>query len=343
MPDTYGARETTVRVVPDRVVATLDRVLDREAETFGDLLLAGGREQVDFIEILPFPDQDDEDHLGRARAGRRLPLNWRFLVSGTAVGFVAVVTLILAVVFLAGMASAMDYTMYRDAARHWLETGRFYDYTVQCGLPGGPFETCPVLYPPPVLVLLVPFTVLPAFLWWAIPVGVTAWCVASMRPARWTWPIMAACYCFPFGAVRMILCGNPGMWIVAFVALACRYGWAGPLVLLKPTLAPFALIGARSRGWWLAAVIVAIVSLAMIPLWFDYASLLAHPPISLPWTYSLPQVVPCLLPVAAWAGRSKGAQPRGDAGSLFDALHDAWRMPDYVGGAWRELRVRNET
>ena len=35
--------------------------------------------------------------------------------------------------------------------------------------------------------LFVPFTVLPAVLWWAIPIAVTAWAIWRLRPA----PVLA--------------------------------------------------------------------------------------------------------------------------------------------------------
>ena len=58
-----------------------------------------------------------------------------------------------------------------DITRNWVDTGEFY-------LPhqlAGPYQVqtlVDVLYPPIALYLFVPFLVLPAVLWWAIPMSV---------------------------------------------------------------------------------------------------------------------------------------------------------------------------
>lgn len=157
-----------------------------------------------------------------------------------------------------------------------------------------------MLYPPVILYLLVPFTVLPAPLWWAIPIGVTGWAVARLRPARWTWPLMALAFVYPRTG-GMIWFGNPGMWIMMFVALGCLYRWPGALVLLKPSLAPFALIGIRSRGWWLVLGLLGVLSLPMLGLWADYVATLVQWHLSP--IYSLPDAVPTAIPVLAALGR----------------------------------------
>jgi hypothetical protein len=165
-----------------------------------------------------------------------------------------------------------DIDYYLVATRHWVASGSLY-YPFQLA---GPYDYhSGVLYPPTALLLFVPFTVLPLALWWVIPLGSTAAVVWSDRPGRWYWPLLLACFAFPM-TVTDIVNGNPLMWLVAAVALACRYDWPAVLVALKPSVFPFALIGIRHRSWWLAAVALAVVSAAMLPLWTDYVRVIAN-------------------------------------------------------------------
>jgi len=158
---------------------------------------------------------------------------------------------------------AGDYTIYRDAAARWLGGG-FYYYPEQIT---GPYYAAAghVLYPPPSLVLFVPFVFLPAVLWWAIPLAITTWRLYELRPARWSWPLLAAGLAWPV-TVELIFTGNPVLWVVASLALATRWPWVSTLVLLKPSLFPFALFGVRTRGWWMAAAALAVISVAFLPL-----------------------------------------------------------------------------
>src|SRR5688500_15477068 len=59
---------------------------------------------------------------------------------------------------------AIDFDLYLNATRRWLAGGSYFEpyqlagpYAIRMG---------DVLYPPNVLLLLIPFTVLPAILWW---------------------------------------------------------------------------------------------------------------------------------------------------------------------------------
>ena len=111
--------------------------------------------------------------------------------------------------------------------------------------------------------------VLPALLWWAIPLGVTAWAVWRLRPAPVSWPFIAFCLFWPPFVARMVA-GNPVMWVLAFLALGCLYKWPSALVLLKPSLFPFALIGVRSRSWWIALAVGVLVSLPFAVMRIDW-------------------------------------------------------------------------
>ena len=68
-----------------------------------------------------------------------------------------------------------------------------------------------------------------------------------------------------------IVTGNPGLWIMAALSLGL-----GSVVLLKPTLLPFALLGIRTRRWWAFAGVLALISLALVPMWFDYLTVLRN-------------------------------------------------------------------
>jgi hypothetical protein len=163
-----------------------------------------------------------------------------------------------------------DFELYRDATQRWLAGGGFYHaYQV-----GGPYQVwamdpMPIMYPPPFILFMLPFTVLPLQLWTAIPVVGTAMIVTSHRPSRVGWLIVAGLAAYP-GTYFMLSTANPALWIVFFCALATRWPFFGPFVLLKPTLAPWSLVGIWSRWWWIGLAALAFVSLAFLPMWRDY-------------------------------------------------------------------------
>lgn len=191
-----------------------------------------------------------------------------------------------------------DFHMYREAAARAIAGGGFYEPSQLAG----PYAIVPgdVLYPPTLLYLLVPFLVLPEILWWIIPLGALAVIVARLRPARWTWPLIALALWWPRD-IGLIALGNPGMWIAAAIGVGLLYGWPAVLVLLKPSLGFFALIGIRTRAWWLVAGAMALLSLPLIGLWADYATILRNSNGSL--LYSILEVPFMLIPVVAWIGR----------------------------------------
>jgi hypothetical protein len=196
---------------------------------------------------------------------------------------------------------ATDYEIYMTATRRWLEGGPFY-YPEQLV---GPYhiEIGHVLYPPVALLLFVPFTFLPPVLWWAVPIGITAWVIWRLRPGPLAWPIMALCW---WGPTQMhFISGNPGLWILAALSLAMLYRWPAVLILLKPSLAPFALWGIRDRRWWLGLVAGGVVSLLFLPMWFDWLrAVLNGKGGGLLYSW---QVIPMfLIPIVAWLCRPGG-------------------------------------
>jgi hypothetical protein len=205
-----------------------------------------------------------------------------------------------------GMAGAgqhivgLDIGHYLDATRRWLEIGTPY-------LPSevaGPFQIDPLtfLHPPVALYLFAPFLVLPVVLWWAIPIGIVAWFVVAWRPADWTWPVMVALLAFSRFHIPLIV-GNSDLWVWAAIAAGLRFGWPALLVVIKPSLVPFAFIGIRRRSWWVGALVVALVCLPFGSLWVDWIAVIRNAPKDL--GYSLPNVPWLVVPVIAWMARTR--------------------------------------
>ena len=154
-------------------------------------------------------------------------------------------------------AVAIDYRFYLTLADRWHQTGTMYTPAQLAGpyvaQPMGwtTMDFLPSLYPPPAIFLFLPFQFLPAILWWAIPLGIIAIAIWRLQPADWAWPLMAAILLFP-DISSSIIVGNTTMWIVAFLAAGLLYSWPAILILLKPALVPFAIVGTRHRSWWIA-------------------------------------------------------------------------------------------
>lgn len=195
---------------------------------------------------------------------------------------------------------ADDYTLYMRAATRWLAGGPFYEPWQLVG----PYHTVhgAILYPPVALLLFAPFTVLPPFLWWAVPMVLTAWAIWHLRPAPLVWPALAACLLWPVTPLRYVN-GNPVIWVTAAAALGCV--WSGPavLVLIKPSLFPFALVGIQSRRWWLVACLLALVSIPFGTMWLEWLRAVIYSDGGL--LYSLQEVPIVALPVIAWVGRRR--------------------------------------
>ena len=193
-----------------------------------------------------------------------------------------------------------DFAVYVEAARRWMSGNGFY---LARQLQGPyPLQVGDVLYPPTTLWVFVPFTVLPAALWWTVALGVLGYVVWTWRPAIWTWPVMAAGLAYGMTPL-MYLRGSPVIMVAALVAAGLRWGWPGALVLLKPSVLPFALAGIRSRGYWLTVALLGLLTLplmSMIPDWIRVmvdgqgGGLL----------YSINDVPLLTVPVVAWLGRS---------------------------------------
>ncbi|HEV7811215.1 MAG TPA: hypothetical protein VGO64_11480 [Candidatus Limnocylindrales bacterium] len=195
-----------------------------------------------------------------------------------------------------------DRVLYAEAARSWVAgTGFYHPYQL-----AGPYEVASgdILYPPPMLLVFAPLAVLPApldaILYYAIPLGITAAVVARLRPSFMGWPAILFCLAWPTTIV-VIAGGNPGIWFMAFMALACLSRPLSVLVLLKPTLAPFAFFGANRRAWWVGLAVFAAVSLAFLPMWPDFVRATLNARGGGGIFYSIGQAPMLFLPLAAWA------------------------------------------
>jgi hypothetical protein len=219
-----------------------------------------------------------------------------------------------------------DLVFFRSIAQHWLDTGQFY-LEHQLAGPYAVQTLVDVLYPPTALLLFVPFIWLPSLVWWIIPIGVFCVAILGLRPARWTWPLIAAGIAYPL-TVSQVIYGNTNMWVAAAIAAGVRWGWPSVLVLLKPSLAPFAVVGAGRRSWWIALAILLLVSLLFGSLWLDYATAMRNS--SLSWMYGLLTLPLMLVPLVAWLGRREGGTEReaGSANSRLQPDPSAERSPD---------------
>jgi hypothetical protein len=198
-------------------------------------------------------------------------------------------------------AVGIDFALYRDVAARWMAGGPFYEphqlagaYVVAHG---------DILYPPVGLWLFVPFTVLPAFLWWAIPAALTVWAIARVRPRPAVWPLMALCLAWPTTPLK-IWTGNPVIWAAAAMSVAIVYRWAAPFALLKPSLFPFAAFGIRERAWWVGLGVFLALCLPFGGLWADWVASVINSRGSGP-LYSVLEAPMLLLPLIAWIGRTR--------------------------------------
>ncbi|GAC1671941.1 MAG: hypothetical protein NVS9B8_14950 [Candidatus Limnocylindrales bacterium] len=194
----------------------------------------------------------------------------------------------------------VDFHQYLDHVARWQATGQLY-LPRQLAGPTTVIDGDP-LYPPSILLLLLPFTVIPEPIWWIVPAAVILITLIRLRPAPWTWPILAIIALWP-RTPALFLYGNPGMWMVAFICVALRRAWVGPLVLLKPSLAPFALLGFGRRSWFVALAVVVAASIPFGHLWLDYVTVLRNSHV--PLMYSLLDLPLTLAPVVAFLGRRR--------------------------------------
>ncbi len=195
-----------------------------------------------------------------------------------------------------------DYTFYRDIAARWLAEGTYY-------LPrqlAGPYELlamADVLYPPSALPLFVLAVCTPAVVWWAIPAAVLGVAVFRWRPSIWAVALGVVLMAWP-RSIGYVLFGNTDIWVMAAVAGGLLWGWPAAFIVLKPSLVPLALLGSKSRSWFVVMSILVVTALLTLPAWLDYLTAMRN--IELAWDYSLGSLPLILVPLALWAGRRSG-------------------------------------
>ena len=195
-----------------------------------------------------------------------------------------------------------DAALYAHIGSHFLATGELY-FPHQFE----PYHAVDTvnLYPPTALYLFVPASFAPRILWWLVPLTIIAVSLRRLRPAWWSWPIMAAACVWPLHAPDVpvaLVYGNTLMWTIAamFAAASFRSGlaWA---VLLKPTHMFMALPWA-TRSWRGLAVMVAL-SAVLLPLWFDWLAAMGNLTGAGGWFALSPAFA---IPAIAWAARRRG-------------------------------------
>jgi hypothetical protein len=194
-----------------------------------------------------------------------------------------------------------DLDLYLGATRRWLGGGAFYEAFQLAGR--YPITDGAVLYPPVALLLFVPFVFLPAFLWWAVPAATVAGSLVRLRPHPMAWPLMTGLALFS-PAIVTVWAGNPVMWVLAALSLGCVLVGPAALVLIKPSLFPFALVGANRRRWWIALALFALACLPFWALWVDWMSVLLNSDGSL--GYSAREALVLAIPLVAWTSRRRG-------------------------------------
>jgi hypothetical protein len=195
-----------------------------------------------------------------------------------------------------------DVAIYLEAADRWLHGGGFYNaYQL-----AGPYAVSfgDILYPPFSLALFVPFTAIPAPLWWAIPLALVGTSVWRLRPAPWALAAIVACLWWPDTMFRVIL-GNPVLWVVALLALGTTRPFFAPFALIKFTLAPAAILNVRQPAWWIGLAVLGIMSLLFLPLWPGYLTALTNLRTGAGWAYSIRELPMIAIPWIAWLGRAR--------------------------------------
>jgi hypothetical protein len=238
---------------------------------------------------------------------------WRdalLVATGLALAFLAwELAIVMPRVLATPGAVGVDLHSYQDATRSWLAGDGFYQghqLAAPYHITGGEDPAgADILYPPVSLLLFLPFTVLPEILWYVVPLAAFGWAIWRLRPARWAWPIIAWGLALPVN-IDVVIRGNPAIWVAAAFAVGCVVTGPAVLVLLKPSLFPFALMGVNRRRWWMALGLFTIVSLPFGLFWLDWLRAILNSDGSL--TYSLQDIPILALPLAAVAGSQRRSQ-----------------------------------
>jgi len=215
-----------------------------------------------------------------------------------------------------GRSFGIDFGIYMQALDRWLATGEWY----QARQLAGPYAIAlgDVLYPPVLIVLLLPFKILGGIAWAMVPLAILSWSVWRHRPRLWAMALILLCVAWPYTPAKFVF-GNPVIWAAAALALATGSGalarWPAAFVLLKPTVAILGLFGARDRRWWLAVLALGLVSLVFLEPTLQYPQVLIDArtnPIDGRGglLYSLQELPLLAIPLLAWLGARDRPSPR---------------------------------
>ena len=210
-------------------------------------------------------------------------LDWRRFARDGALVIAALLSLVAAAVVMTSFRAALgregaigiDFNLYLDRTRSWLEGDGFY---LSRQLTGHPYPAMfgDAYYPPVAMVLTLPFTAgIPWLLWWVIPLTLLVSSIIRIRPTVWALPVIAAILAYPRTWVAVI-CGNPSIWAFAFLAAGLAWRWPAAFVPFKLTLAPFALTGVHRRSWWIGAAVGVALCLPFAATWADWATAMAN-------------------------------------------------------------------
>jgi hypothetical protein len=115
---------------------------------------------------------------------------------------------------------------------------------------------------------------------------------------------MALCL---WGPVQIhFVSGNPDLWITMFLALSTVHPAFASFVFIKPSVAFFGLWRVRSRAWWYGFVPLSVMSLLLLPLWFDWLRVVLNSRGTGGLLYSWQEMPLLLIPMIAWLARPGG-------------------------------------
>jgi hypothetical protein len=125
--------------------------------------------------------------------------------------------------------------------------------------------------------------------------------VVHHRPTLWGWVGIVGLLAWSPWSFLVYQSGTPTIWFAAIMALATRWPWVAAFVLVKPTLAPIALLGILDRRWWWVAIGIGLLALASLPLTIDWIRVVlnARGPLA-GLGYSFENVPVLLIPLVAW-------------------------------------------
>jgi hypothetical protein len=234
--------------------------------------------------------------------------NWLFVASmGITAGVALASTVVSAQAASAWDSWGGDLRVWVALGHRWLDTGTLYaPFQLAGPYPVNAFAAAaetPALYPPAAGPVFAVLAIAPSpllILWWVLPVALLTWCLWRWRPARWTWPLIAACLAWPQTPWQFMV-GGTSMWTSALVAGGLVWPPLAALILVKPSLAGFALVGIRSRWWWVGAGAIAVLDL--VGPWQDYLVAILNGRGSGGLLYSLGHLGLMLFPIIAWLGR----------------------------------------